>query len=247
VIDLHVRRFGGPTASFELGGLRFLTDPTFDPPGDYPIGTRTLTKTAPANGQSGPVDVVLLSHDQHPDNLDNAGRAFIATAPLVLCTPVTAERLPGPAHGLAEWTHVDLPRPGGEGSLRVTAVPAQHGPDGTTHLTGPVTGFIVYGASLPTVYVSGDNASLRVVEEIAERFPSIDVALLFGGRARTPLLGDANLTLDAAGMVEATRILGADVVVPVHVDSWAHFTENLDDVRRAFAGAGLAGVLHVPE
>jgi len=105
----------------------------------------------------------------------------------------------------------------------------------------------VSGASLPTVYVSGDNASLRVVEEIAERFPSIDVALLFGGRARTPLLGDANLTLDAAGMAAATRILGVEVVVPVHVDSWAHFTEGLDDVRRAFAEAGLAGVLSVPE
>jgi L-ascorbate metabolism protein UlaG (beta-lactamase superfamily) len=247
MIDLHLRRFGGPTAAFELGGLRFLTDPTFDPPGDYPIGTRTLRKTRPASGTSGPVDVVLLSHDQHPDNLDTAGRAFTATAPLVLCTPVTAERLPGATRGLPEWTHIDLPRPDGKGDLRVTAVPAQHGPDGTTNVTGPVTGFIVYGVSLPTVYISGDNASLRVVSEIAERFPSIDVALLFGGRARTPLLGDANLTLDAAGMVEATRILGVDVVVPVHVDSWAHFTEGLDDVRRAFAEAGLSEALSVPE
>jgi L-ascorbate metabolism protein UlaG (beta-lactamase superfamily) len=247
MIDLHLRRFGGPTAGFELGGLRFLTDPTFDPPGEYPIGTRTLTKTKPATGVPGPVDVVLLSHDQHPDNLDTSGRAFTATAPLVLCTPVTAERLTGATRGLAEWTHIDLPRPDGAGTLRVTAVPAQHGPDGTTHLTGPVTGFVVSGAGLPTVYVSGDNASLRAVEEIAERFPSIDVALLFGGRARTPLLGDANLTLDAAGMAEATRILGVEVVVPVHVDSWAHFTEGLDDVRRAFAEAGLAEALFVPE
>jgi hypothetical protein len=73
------------------------------------------------------------------------------------------------------------------------------------------------------------------------------VALLFGGRARTPLLGDANLTLDAAGMVAATRILGVPTVVPVHVDSWAHFTEGLDDVRAAFEQAGLADTLLVPE
>jgi L-ascorbate metabolism protein UlaG (beta-lactamase superfamily) len=243
---MNLRRFGGPTAEFELGGLRFLTDPTFDPPGEYPIGTRTLTKTAPATGEPGPIDVVLLSHDQHPDNLDNAGRAFTATVPLVLCTPVTAERLAGAAHGLPEWTHIDLPRPDGAGSLRITAVPAQHGPDGTTHLTGPVTGFIASGEGLPTVYVSGDNASIRVVEEIAARFPSIDIALLFGGRARTPLLGDANLTLDAAGMVEATRILGVETVIPLHVDSWAHFTEGLDDVKEAFAHAGLSGVIWLP-
>jgi len=243
---MNLRRFGGPTAEFELGGLRFLTDPTFDPPGDYPIGTRTLTKTQPASGEPGPIDVVLLSHDQHPDNLDNAGRAFTATVPLVLCTPVTAERLTGQTHALPEWTHIDLPRPDGHGSLRITAVPAQHGPDGTTHLTGPVTGFMVHGESLPTVYVSGDNASIRVVEEIAARFPSIDIALLFGGAARTPLLGDANLTLDAAGMVEATRILGASTVIPLHVDSWAHFTEGLDDVQAAFADAGLSGVIWLP-
>ncbi len=111
------------------------------------------------------------------------------------------------------------------------------GPDGTEHLTGPVTGFVLHGDGLPTVYVSGDNASLAVVTEIAGRFPAVDVAVLFGGRARTPLLGDADLTLSAAGMLEAARILGAKRVVPVHVDSWAHFTEGIDDVRAAFERA----------
>ncbi|HEX5199653.1 MAG TPA: MBL fold metallo-hydrolase, partial [Actinoplanes sp.] len=58
------RLFGGPTVEFSFGGLTFLTDPTFDEPGDYPIGDRKLTKTAPPTGEPGPVDVVLLSHDQ---------------------------------------------------------------------------------------------------------------------------------------------------------------------------------------
>jgi L-ascorbate metabolism protein UlaG (beta-lactamase superfamily) len=247
--DLQFQRFGGPTATFSLGGRRFLTDPTFDPPGEYPLGTRSLIKTAPPAGtpaDAGPVDVVLLSHDQHPDNLDNAGRAFAASAPLVLSTPLAAGRLEGTVTGLAPWDHVDLPRTDGGGDLRITAVPAQHGPDGTEHLTGPVTGFVLTGDGLPMVYVSGDNASLRVVEEIAARFPAIDVALLFGGRARTPLLGDNNLTLDAADMVAAARILGEPTVVPVHVDSWAHFTEGLDDVRAAFDRAGLGEKLYVP-
>ena len=31
-----IQAVGGPTAILELGGLRLLTDPTFDPPGDYP-------------------------------------------------------------------------------------------------------------------------------------------------------------------------------------------------------------------
>lgn len=209
------------------------------------IGDRTLTKTAPAAGaaaDAGRVDVVLLSHDEHPDNFDRSGREFSATAPLILTTPSGAEHLGAPARGLPGWESITLP--GDE--VTVTWVPAQHGPDGTEHLTGPVTGFVLTGQGLPTVYVSGDNASLRVVREIAARFPSIDVAVLFGGAARTPLVGEADLTLNAAAMVEATRILGAGMVVPVHVDSWAHFTEGIDKVRAAFAAAGLSDRLHEP-
>lgn len=98
-----VRVFGGPTALFEYGGLRFLTDPTFDAPGDYPeAGDPVLTKTAPASGspaELGPVDVVLLSHDEHADNLDRAGRALLAEIPLTLTTPGGGKRLGGKARG----------------------------------------------------------------------------------------------------------------------------------------------------
>ncbi|MEV4348149.1 MBL fold metallo-hydrolase [Actinoplanes sp. NPDC049596] len=239
---MDFRGFGGPTVTFRLGGLTFLTDPTFDEAGDYPIGDRTLTKTAPAAAgpeTAGPVDVVLLSHDQHPDNLDRAGRAFAAGTPLVLTTPAGAERLGGNARGLDPGQSTTV------GGVRITAVPAQHGPDGTEHLVGPVTGFVLE-AEGRTVYVSGDNASLDVVREIATRFPQIDTAVLFGGAARTPLVGPHNLTLSAADMAEAANILGAAVVVPVHVDSWAHFTESISDVRAAFAAAGLSDRLHEP-
>jgi L-ascorbate metabolism protein UlaG (beta-lactamase superfamily) len=239
-VTLSIRRFGGPTVAFSYGGHRFLTDPTFDPPGDYPNGDRKLVKTAGPTGtpaDAGPVDVVLLSHDEHPDNLDRSGRAFALAAPLVLSTPAAAGRLGPPVRGLSPWEHVDV------GVVRVTAVPAQHGPDGTEHLVGPVTGFVLTGDGLPTAYVSGDNASVDVVREIAGRFPAVDVAVLFGGAARTVLLGDADLTLGAVAMVEATRILGAREVVPVHVDGWAHFTEGPAEVRTAFAAAGLDGLL----
>lgn len=245
-MTFQFRRFGGPTAVFTVGGITFMTDPTFDPPGDYPLGSRVLTKTAAAVGtpaDAGTVDVVLLSHDQHPDNLDHSGRTFAAAVPLVLSTPVAAARLGGPTVGVPVWTHVDLPRPDAAGHVRVTAVPAQHGPDGTEHLTGPVTGFVLHGDGVPTVYVSGDNASLRVVAEIAERFPAVDVAILFGGKARTVLLGDADLTLGAAAMLEAARMLKAATVLPVHVDGWAHFTEGMHDVRATFEAAGSLRLL----
>jgi L-ascorbate metabolism protein UlaG (beta-lactamase superfamily) len=237
---MDIRYVGGPTAVLEIGGVRLLTDPTFDAPGDHPVGNRVLTKTAgPAFGPAGigAVDAVLLSHDQHPDNLDLAGRDFLSSVPVVLSTGSAAGRIGEPVRPLPNWAHVELARPGG-GVLRVTGVPAQHGPDGSEHLVGEVTGFVLSGEGLPTVYVSGDNASLDVVRGIAERVGAVDVAVLFAGAARTPLVGDAYLTLTGDEVAEAAGILGARHVVPLHFEHWAHFTESRDTLAKALTGLG---------
>ncbi|MGY1681275.1 MBL fold metallo-hydrolase [Geodermatophilus sp. SYSU D01176] len=242
-IPIPVRVLSGPTTLTEYGGLRFLTDPTFDAPGEYPLGPGlVLTKTAPCPvgpADIGAVDAVLLSHDQHPDNLDNAGRELLADVPLTLTTPSGAERLGGTARGLAPWDTVELPRPDG-GTVTVTAAPAQHGPEGCEPVTGEVIGFVLTAADLPTVYVSGDNASLDLVREIADRVGPVDTAVLFAGAARTPFFDGALVTIDGTQAVEAAQILGARRVVAAHCDSWGHFTESRDDVAAAFTAAGLA-------
>ena len=241
--QLHVLAVGGPTALLEIGGLRLVTDPTFDEPGEYVSGSGSvLTKTAPAArtaAQLAPVDAVLLSHDLHPDNLDRAGRAFLADVPLVLTTESGAGRLGGTARALPTWAHHDLPRPDG-GVLRVTAVPAEHGPEGAAAVVGEVTGFLLTGDGLPTTYVSGDNASLALVDQIAARFGPVHTAVLFAGAARTAVLGGALLTLDSAQAVHAARTLDAQRVVVLHCNSWAHFTEGADQVRAAFASSEFA-------
>ncbi|MFJ9414142.1 MBL fold metallo-hydrolase [Streptomyces sp. NPDC101227] len=238
-----IRYLGGPTALIEFGGIRLLTDPTFDAPGDYPIGQRKLVKTAGpalAAAEIGRVDAVLLSHDQHPDNLDHAGRAYAAQAPLVLSTASAQERLGGPVRALANWASYEV-----ADGLSVTGVPARHGPDGSEPVVGEVTGFVLKGEDLPTVYVSGDNASLDVVRQVADRCGPVDIAVLFAGGAQTPLLGDAFLTLPSAGAAEAAGILGARHVVPLHMEHWAHFTQGPDTLRPAFEKAGLADRLHL--
>ena len=87
------------------------------------------------------------------------------------------------------------------------------------------------------MYVSGDNASLDVVRAVAGGLGPIDVAVLFAGGAKTALLGDAHLTLSAAGAADAVRILGRPRTVVVHIDGWTHVTEPLATVRAAFATA----------
>jgi L-ascorbate metabolism protein UlaG (beta-lactamase superfamily) len=229
----------GPTVVIDLAGARLLVDPTFDNAQEYPIGSRTLVKTTDATWtpeRVGRVDAVLLSHDQHPDNLDHAGRDLLRRVPLTLTTPAAAARLGGSSVALQPWTAHRV------GEVHVTAVPAQHGPEGTEHLTGPVTGFVLTAPAGPSVYVSGDNASLRVVREIADRVGPIDVAVLFAGAARTPLV-DGYLTLTSEQAVQAAQILGRPRVLPVHTDGWAHFTEDGRTLRAAFAEAGLADLL----
>jgi L-ascorbate metabolism protein UlaG (beta-lactamase superfamily) len=254
---MKITHVGGPTALISLGGLAFLTDPAFDEPREYQLPGRVMKKlTGPAvqPADLGPIDAVLLSHDQHKDNLDDSGRALLPSIPLVLSTPAAASRLDG-VRGLETWESIELPRPDG-GTLTVTSLPARHGPEGAEPITGAVTGFLLSGSDLPTVYVSGDNASVDLVAEIVTRLKAgtipgvtagtIDVALLFAGAARTTLLDGAPLTLTSEAAAEAARLLTPAAIVPVHTEGWSHFTEGPDHLTKTFTTAHLTNRLHVP-
>lgn len=239
---LTVQLIGGPTVLIEYAGLRLLTDPTFDPPGDYPVGERKLTKTeGPAidRDRIGTIDAVLLSHQQHADNLDRSGRELLSQVPVVVTTPQSATALAtasaaeaGNVVGLATWKSTELTAPGGA-NVTVEAVPARHGPPDCEPLTGDVTGFILTSPNRPTVYVSGDNAALGLVSEIANRFAPVDLAVLFAGAARTGLM-DTFLTLTSTMAADAAEILDARVVVPAHFRGWSHFSQGPDTLRAAF-------------
>jgi L-ascorbate metabolism protein UlaG (beta-lactamase superfamily) len=236
-----VTYLGGPTALLEWGGLRIITDPTFDPPQTYsdPEET-TLVKTAGpgvSREDVGAVDLVLLSHHGHKDNLDWEGLELIATGALTLSTHAAASDLwGGSVEGFDDWEERRV------GDATVTIVPALHGPPGSLPLTGPVVGFVLEKAGEPTVYVSGDNASLALVEQIAGRFPSIDIAVLFAGAARVEEI-DAALTLTSPDAAAAAKLLSADTVVGLHCEDWEHFSESRSDLEAAFATAGLSDAL----
>ncbi len=246
---IAVRLIGGPTVLIEIGGLRLLTDPTFDPPG--PFGTKGAMYSVKERGPAiqadelGHIDAVLLSHDEHFDNLDVGGRAMLEQVGLVLSTPGAAERLGGAVRGLEPYATHDILRPDG-GTLTVTATPALHGPPGAAAAMGVVTGFWLRGDGLPTVYVSGDNASVELVEEIVERLGPADVAIPFAGAVSDPNVFDsALLTMGAERVVHAARTLGAHAVVPVHMEGWQHLGEAPADLVTAFGAAGLADVLRL--
>ena len=232
---------GGPTALIEWRGLRLLTDPTFDPAGSvYELPAYTLRKLqGPAldPGELGHIDAVLLSHDHHLDNLDNAGRALLGQAERVLCTGEGAPRLEGGASGLAPWESVSIGS-AAAASLTITATPARHGPAGGDR--GPSIGFACAFADRPqeVLYFSGDTVLFAGVEEVAERF-AVRYALLNAGAAHVAAAGSSHLTLTAQEAVAVAQMMSQALIVPLHYEGWEHFSEGRADLERAFAKAGL--------
>jgi L-ascorbate metabolism protein UlaG (beta-lactamase superfamily) len=232
--EIALTYLGGPSAVLEYGGLRFLLDPTFDDPQTYPDddGDTPLVKTrGPAlqPDQLGQIDVVLASHHEHWDNLDQRGAEFAMTVPLVLSTPRAGDDLGAPWVGMADWSQRSV------GLVDITAVPALHGPPGIEDVIGPVIGYVLQAPTLPNVYISGDNASLDKVREIAGRYAPIGIAILFAGAARVPEI-DADLTLTSQDAAEAAEILRAGKVVGLHTEDWEHFSQTRAELEAAFAG-----------
>jgi L-ascorbate metabolism protein UlaG (beta-lactamase superfamily) len=239
---------GGPTALIEAGGFRLLTDPTFDGPGEYRLPHVTLKKiSSPAltAREVRAVDAVLLSHDQHSDNLDNSGRAFVNEAPRVLTTVAGAQRLGGRSEGLLPWETKRLSKPDGN-SLQVTATPARHGPAGIEPLSGDVIGFVLAfddGRTRP-IYVTGDTVWYDGVAEVARRFRP-GIVLLFAGSAQTR--GPFHLTMDTNDAIETAHAFPDATIVPLHYEGWAHFTQNRDDLEKAFGALGFGSQLQLLE
>jgi L-ascorbate metabolism protein UlaG (beta-lactamase superfamily) len=176
---------GGPTVLIEYDGLRILTDPTFDPPGQYQgphSAVRHVKTTGPALSAEhvGKLDAILLSHDHHFDNLDKSGRALLPTASVTYTTNSGAERLGGNAIGVSPFETRTLEGPAGK-KLLLTATPARHGPLGVE--AGDVIGFAL-GVECPVdlMYITGDTLWFEGTAEVAHRF-SPKIVVLFTGAA----------------------------------------------------------------
>jgi L-ascorbate metabolism protein UlaG (beta-lactamase superfamily) len=244
----RITLIGGPTALIEVGGFRLLTDPTFDAPGEYQlphVKLRKLSRPALTVADLGRVDAVLLSHDQHSDNLDNAGLALLREVPRVLTTVAGAKRLAGRSDGLLPWETRTLTGADGR-TLQVTATPARHGPAGIEPLSGDVIGFVLSfeGQPIRPIYVTGDTVWYDGVAEVARRFRA-GVVLLFAGSARTR--GPFHLTMDTNDAIETAHAFPDATIVPMHYEGWAHFTQGRDDLEQSFNALGFGSRLKLLE
>ena len=242
-MDIHVTHIGTATLLLEIGSLRLLTDPVFDPAGGHYFlgyGTDSVKLTDPAipADEIGRLDAILLSHDHHQDNLDRSGRALLPLAKKVITTSAGANRLKGKANGLRTWQSTRIEAE--DVNIKITAVPARHGTLGSHMVVGETTGFILEwaGQKHGAVYISGDTVWFSGLREIGRRF-RIGTTILHIGAARFPIWGPLRFTLNAREAVQIFHALNPRTLIPIHYEGWRHFQETGADAREVFDAAGI--------
>ena len=242
---------GGATYLIEAGSFRFITDPGFDPKGTEKSEgpghdlKKNMAPPLPAE-MVGRIDAVFLSHAQHYDNLDNAGKAMLPRWGRVFTTPDSAAMLGGNAEALGTWETVEITSEQGE-TVRVTGMPAVH----TTNpeirqAVGETMGFLLEwdDPEADAFYISGDTVWVDDIEEIGRRF-KIRTAILNMGAANVPAVGDIRLTMNGEEGARVTETLGIETAFPAHYEGWEHYKEGAEGIREAFASAGLSDRLRM--
>jgi L-ascorbate metabolism protein UlaG (beta-lactamase superfamily) len=239
VSTIAFTHIGGPTTLIEVDGWRIITDPTFDAPGrtyKFGWGTSSRKTTGPAIAVDGigPIDAVLLTHEHHADNLDEAGRAVLPLAPTVLTTVSGAAKLGANARGLRDWATTRL-----EGddkpTITVTATPCRHGPPGSHPIVGDVVGFALAweGQQHGAVWISGDTVLYDGVREVADRL-DVGTAIVHLGSVRFPITGPLKYTMTARDAAQLCERIDPTTVIPVHYEGWSHFRQGRTEAAREF-------------
>ena len=245
---------GTATTVLRLGGFTLLTDPNFVRRGQrvhlgYGLSSRRRTDPALTPAQLPTYDALVLSH-LHGDHFDRVARRELPRHPPVVTTERAAEKLRtwgfAGATGLEHWASWQMFRD--DERLRVTAVPAQHGPVGVHRLLPPVIGTIV---DLETrvagawrrdlrVYVTGDTLNVPRLREVVERFPDVDVLVAHLGGTR--VLG-VLVTMDGRQGTDLVERVRPRSVVPVHYDDYGVFKSPLADFVGEMTRRGHAALL----
>jgi hypothetical protein len=188
-----VTLIGGPTALIGIDGLTILTDPTFDAPGEYPIpGGGLVKQSGPAIAASSlpSIDVVVLSHAHHPDNLDTAGAAVVGSAGTVIGDAMAKDQI-GHATALAPWES--------------TTVTGSTGSDVTITLSAPAD-LAVSPATL--TFTPANALTPQTVQRFAGRFgPQVAVLHRYcepWNMTRLPaayVMAEDQVVVELAGMV----------------------------------------------
>lgn len=184
-----ITHIGTATAILDIDGITFLTDPFFSPAGSEWL---TLEGVDPLKVHTDPalklnqiphIDAVLLSHENHPDNLDKLGRQLLDGRHVMTTDDGAKNLAPRPSVlGFQDWHERKVRIAGKEWTI--TATPCKHWPG------HECVGFIVhtedFGVSPDgrrnAIYFTGDTVHVPELAKMADKY-HIAIALMNLGKA----------------------------------------------------------------
>lgn len=234
----------------DINGFRIITDPALDrKTGFFPklvgkpfiFSKKTLNPNLSVLEQ--PIDVALVSHDHHGDNLDKSGKKLLEKVPCILSTNGAKRRLKQhKVIGLKPWESYTAETPLIKG-FKITAVPAQHtNIKRLAYAIGHVIGFVLEWDNQENgaLYISGDTVLFEGIYEIANKF-KISTAILHLGAGAFPYLKPKlRVTMNAEEAIQTSELLGCNQVIPIHFEGWWHFKEPVEKMKKTLNKSSVA-------
>jgi L-ascorbate metabolism protein UlaG (beta-lactamase superfamily) len=226
---------GTATTLIRVGSFAVLTDPNFLHRGQRAylgkgLWSRRLTDPALEPEDLPALDTVVLSH-LHGDHFDRVARRRLDRAVPVVTTEPAADRLRKwgfAAEGLPVWETYGKQLDGE--SLTIQALPGIHGRGVMARLLPPVMGSLlthrVDGRVRRRIYLSGDTLTGDHLDQIRERHPEIDVAVVHLGGTKILF---ATVTMDDVQGLDFLERIRPRLTVPVHYDDYRVMRSPLSD------------------
>lgn len=240
---------GNATVLIRYGELTILTDPNFLHKGDhvhlgYGLKSERLTDPAIPFDKLPDIDLVLLSH-LHGDHFDQLVQQKLRRDMPIVTTPEAAKGLRElgfeQPHALQHWQSMEVRK--GATRLRITGMPARHGPPGgAVALPETMGSMLEFGVGKDPVYrmyISGDTLVYEDIDHIPKRYPDIDLALLHLGGTR--ILGVIKVTMDGKDGVKMLQLLAPHHAIPIHYNDYEVFKSPLSEFQQEVKAAGLEG------
>ncbi|WP_165352448.1 MBL fold metallo-hydrolase [Flavobacterium anhuiense] len=225
-----------------INGFKILTDPTLNKKDGFfpqyvssPMAfSKKYCSPSLSIEEIGKIDLVLLSHDHHSDNLDKKGRIFIQTVPTVLSTTDAVKRLKNTKTiGLDNWQEYNVETEKVE-NLKITAIPAQHtNIRRLNKIMGSVIGFTIEWQRQANgcIYISGDTVLFEGLYELEKR-KKVDIAILHLGAGAFPYLKkNLRVTMNGEEAIATAQLLKPRIVMPIHYEGWWHFKQSVKSLK----------------
>jgi L-ascorbate metabolism protein UlaG (beta-lactamase superfamily) len=244
-----VQFIGTATVLIRYAGFTILTDPNFLHKGDhvhlgYGLKSQRLTEPAIPLDKLPPIDLVVLSHF-HGDHFDQLVQEKLDRNIPIVTTEEATKALADLGfknrHALATWDALSVRK--GSATLRITAMPARHGPPGASvplpETMGSMLEFAADKGGGYRMYISGDTLVYEDLEDIPRRYPDIDLALLHLGGTR--ILSVMKVTMDGKDGVKLMQLVAPHHAIPIHYNDYDVFKSPLSEFESEVKAAGLQG------